>query len=466
MPSVYLGTGGFFMEKEFTLEHALELIENKKFVQLKSGLQEMNPADIAVFVEELKETAEFDEKKLILLYRILPKETAAEAFTYMDSDTQITLINAFSDKELRYVIDELYLDDTVDIIEEMPANVVSRILKNTDSDTRKQINQLLNYPKDSAGSVMTTEFVYLHRDLTVGEAFDQIRKIGLVKETVYTCYVISAHRRLVGIVTVLDMLVADSDTRIEDIMESNVISVKTHDDREEVARTLSKYDFAAIPVVDNENRIVGIVTFDDAMDVLQEENTEDFAKMAAVVPAEDSYFKTSVWSHAKSRIPWLLILMLSATLTGWISSRFEEQIAVIPMLVSFMPMVMGTGGNCGSQSSTLIIRGMALEEIRLRDFFKVMFKEVRIALICAAVLAVVNGVRVYIVYKNLPLAIVIALSLVGTVVIAKLVGAVLPMGAKALKLDPAIMATPLITTIVDSCSLLIYFTVATNILIK
>lgn len=454
------------MEKEFALEYALELLENKKFVQLKGELQEMNPADIAVFVEELKETAEFDEKKLILLYRILPKETAAEAFTYMDSDTQMTLINAFSDKELRYVIDELYLDDTVDIIEEMPANVVSRILKNTDSDTRKQINQLLNYPKDSAGSVMTTEFVYLHRDLTVGEAFEQIRKIGLVKETVYTCYVISAHRRLVGIVTVLDMLVADSDTRIEDIMESNVISVKTHDDREEVAHTLSKYDFAAIPVVDNENRIVGIVTFDDAMDVLQEENTEDFAKMAAVVPAEDSYFKTSVWSHAQSRIPWLLILMLSATLTGWISSRFEAQIAVIPMLVSFMPMVMGTGGNCGSQSSTLIIRGMALEEIRLRDFFKVIFKEVRIALICAVVLAVVNGVRVYIVYKDLSLAVVIALSLVGTVVIAKLVGAVLPMGAKALKLDPAIMATPLITTIVDSCSLLIYFTIATNILIK
>lgn len=448
------------MEKEL----AKELLEQKKFVQLKNDLQEMNPADIAAFVEEMNDTAEFDEKKLILIYRILPKELAAEAFTYMDSDTQMLLINAFSDKELRYVIDELYIDDTVDIIEEMPANVVSRILRNTDSDTRKQINQLLNYPKDSAGSVMTTEFVYLHRDLTVTEAFEQIRKIGLVKETVYTCYVISAHRKLVGIVTVLDLLVADSDTRIEDIMESNVISVSTHDDREQVARTLSKYDFAAIPVVDNENRIVGIVTFDDAMDVLQEENTEDFAKMAAVVPAEDSYFKTSVWSHAKSRIPWLLILMLSATLTGWISSRFEAQIAVIPMLVSFMPMVMGTGGNCGSQSSTLIIRGMALDEIRLRDFFKVMFKEVRIALICAAVLAVVNGIRVYIVYKSLPLAIVIALSLVGTVVIAKLVGAVLPMGAKALKLDPAIMATPLITTIVDSCSLLIYFTVATTVL--
>lgn len=449
------------MEKEL----AKELLEQKKFVQLKNDLQEMNPADIAALVEEMNDTADFDEKKLILIYRILPKELAAEAFTYMDSDTQMQLINAFSDKELRYVIDELYLDDTVDIIEEMPANVVSRILRNTDSDTRKQINQILNYPKDSAGSVMTTEFVYLHRDLTVAEAFEQIRKIGLVKETVYTCYVISPHRKLVGIVTVLDMLVADSDSRIENIMETNVISVNTHDDREQAAHTLSKYDFAAIPVVDNENRIVGIVTFDDAMDVLQEENTEDFAKMAAVVPADDNYFRTSVWAHAKSRIPWLLILMLSATLTGWISSRFEAQIALVPMLVSFMPMVMGTGGNCGSQSSTLIIRGMALEEIRLRDFFKVVFKEFRIAILCAAALSVVNGLRVYFAYgRNSALAAVIAASLVGTVVVAKLVGAMLPMGAKALKLDPAIMATPLITTVVDSCSLLIYFSIASAVL--
>lgn len=447
------------MEKEL----AIELIGGKQFVKLKAELQEMNPADIAFLVEELNSDGELGEKELILLYRILPKELAAEAFTYMDSDTQMTLINAFSDRELRYVLDELYIDDTVDIIEEMPANVVSRILRNTDSDTRKQINQLLNYPKDSAGSVMTTEFVYLKKELTVSEAFEQIRKIGLVKETVYTCYV-TENRRLLGIVTVLDMLVADSDTAVEDIMETNVISVNTHDDREYVARTMSKYDFAAIPVVDNENRIVGIVTFDDAMDVLQEENTEDFAKMAAVVPAEDSYFKTSVWSHAKSRIPWLLILMLSATLTGMISARFEPQIAVIPMLVSFMPMVMGTGGNCGSQSSTLIIRGMALEEIRLRDFFKVVFKELRIALICAAVLSVVNGLRVLITYRDPALALVIGLSLIGTVVIAKLVGAMLPMGAKALRLDPAIMANPLITTVVDSCSLLIYFTVATNIL--
>lgn len=447
------------MDKEL----ALELIGNKQFAALKSDLQEMNPADLAFLISELDEYEDFSEKQLIMLYRILPKELAAESFTYMDSDTQMKLINIFSDKELRYVIDELYIDDTVDIIEEMPANVVSRILRNTDPETRKQINELLKYPKDSAGSVMTTEFVYFDREITVKEAFERIRKIGLVKETVYTCYVTEA-RKLLGVVTVLEMLVADEDERIEDIMETNVISVNTHDDQENVARTMSKYDFAAIPVVDNENRLVGIVTFDDAMDVLQEENTEDFAKMAAVMPAEDSYFKTSVFQHAKSRIPWLLVLMLSATLTGMISTQFEAQIAMIPMLVSFMPMVMGTGGNCGSQSSTLIIRGMALEEIRLRDFFKVIFKEFRIAFLCSVVLAIVNGARIWITYSDPQLAIVIALSIIGTVILAKLVGAMLPMAAKAVKLDPAIMATPLITTVVDSCSLLIYFTIATTIL--
>ena len=447
------------MDKEL----ALELIGNKQFAALKSDLQEMNPADLAFLISELDEYEDFSEKQLIMLYRILPKELAAEAFTYMDSDTQMKLINIFSDKELRYVIDELYIDDTVDIIEEMPANVVSRILRNTDPETRKQINELLKYPKDSAGSVMTTEFVYFDREMTVKDAFERIRKIGLVKETVYTCYVTEA-RKLLGVVTVLEMLVADENERIEDIMETNVISVNTHDDQEHVARTMSKYDFAAMPVVDNENRLVGIVTFDDAMDVLQEENTEDFAKMAAVMPAEDSYFKTSVFQHAKSRIPWLLVLMLSAALTGMISTRFEAQIAMIPMLVSFMPMVMGTGGNCGSQSSTLIIRGMALEEIRLRDFFKVIFKEFRIAFLCSVVLAIVNGARIWITYSDPELAVVIALSIIGTVILAKLVGAMLPMAAKAVKLDPAIMATPLITTVVDSCSLLIYFTIATNIL--
>ena len=447
------------MDKEL----ALELIGNKQFAALKSDLQEMNPADLAFLISELDEYEDFSEKQLIMLYRILPKELAAESFTYMDSDTQMKLINIFSDKELRYVIDELYIDDTVDIIEEMPANVVSRILRNTDPETRKQINELLKYPKDSAGSVMTTEFVYFDREITVKEAFERIRKIGLVKETVYTCYVTEA-RKLLGVVTVLEMLVADEDERIEDIMETNVISVNTHDDQENVARTMSKYDFAAIPVVDNENRLVGIVTFDDAMDVLQEENTEDFAKMAAVMPAEDSYFKTSVFQHAKSRIPWLLVLMLSAALTGMISTQFEAQIAMIPMLVSFMPMVMGTGGNCGSQSSTLIIRGMALEEIRLRDFFRVIFKEFRIAFLCSVVLAIVNGARIWVTYSDPQLAIVIALSIIGTVILAKLVGAMLPMAAKAVKLDPAIMATPLITTVVDSCSLLIYFTIATTIL--
>lgn len=453
------------MEKEFTLEHALELIENKKFVQLKSGLQEMNPADIAVFVEELKETAEFDEKKLILLYRILPKETAAEAFTYMDSDTQMTLINAFSDKELRYVIDELYLDDTVDIIEEMPANVVSRILKNTDSDTRKQINQLLNYPKDSAGSVMTTEFVYLHRDLTVGEAFDQIRKIGLVKETVYTCYVISAHRRLVGIVTVLDMLVADSDTRIEDIMESNVISVKTHDDREEVARTLSKYDFAAIPVVDNENRIVGIVTFDDAMDVIRDEDTEDIEKMAAMLPSEKPYMKTGIFKIYKQRIPWLTLLMVSATFTGTILAHFEDALAVVPALTVFIPMLMDTGGNSGGQASVTIIRGLSLNEISFRDIFKVMWKELRVGVMCAATIAILAFGKVMVIdRKGAAIGSVVAATIFCVIIIAKLVGCSLPMLAKKIGFDPAVMASPFITTIVDALALVVYFAIASRAL--
>lgn len=453
------------MEKEFVLEHALELLENKKFVQLKSSLQEMNPADIAAFVEDLKETAEFDEKKLILLYRILPKETAAEAFTYMDSDTQITLINAFSDKELRYVIDELYLDDTVDIIEEMPANVVSRILKNTDSDTRKQINQLLNYPKDSAGSVMTTEFVYFHRDITVSEAFEQIRKIGLVKETVYTCYVISAHRRLVGIVTVLDMLVANSDTRIEEIMESNVISVKTHDDREEVARTLSKYDFAAIPVVDNENRIVGIVTFDDAMDVIRDEDTEDIEKMAAMLPSEKPYMKTGIFKIYKQRIPWLTLLMVSATFTGTILAHFEDALAVVPALTVFIPMLMDTGGNSGGQASVTIIRGLSLNEISFRDIFKVMWKELRVGVMCAATIAILAFGKVMVIdRKGAAIGSVVAATIFCVIIIAKLVGCSLPMLAKKIGFDPAVMASPFITTIVDALALVVYFAIASRAL--
>lgn len=449
------------MEKEI----ALELLEEKKFIQLRNDLQEMNPADIAALVEELRESAEFDEKKLILLYRILPKETAAEAFTYIDSDTQMSLINAFSDKELRYVIDELYIDDTVDIIEEMPANIVSRILKNTDSDTRKQINDLLKYPKDSAGSVMTTEFVYLHRDITVSEAFERIRKIGLVKETVYTCYVISEHRRLVGVVTVLDMLVADENTRIEDIMETNVISVKTHDDQEEVARTLSKYDFAAIPVVDNENRIVGIVTFDDAMDVIRDEDTEDIEKMAAMLPSEKPYMKTGVFKIYKQRIPWLILLMVSATFTGTILASFEEALAVVPALTIFIPMLMDTGGNSGGQSSVTIIRGLSLNEIDFGDIFKIMWKEMRVGIMCAATIGVISFGKVMLIdRKGAAIAGVVAVTIFCVIIIAKLVGCTLPMLAKKIGFDPAVMASPFITTIVDALALFVYFTIASTVL--
>lgn len=449
------------MEKEL----AKELLEQKKFVQLKNDLQEMNPADLAAFVEEMNDTAEFDEKKLILLYRILPKELAAEAFTYMDSDTQMLLINAFSDKELRYVIDELYLDDTVDIIEEMPANVVSRILRNTDSETRKRINQLLNYPKDSAGSVMTTEFVYLHRDLTVTEAFDQIRKIGLVKETVYTCYVISSHRKLVGVVTVLDMLVADADTRIEDIMETNVISVNTHDDREQAANTLSKYDFAAIPVVDNESRIVGIVTFDDAIDVIREEDTEDIEKMAALLPSEKPYMKTGILNIYKQRIPWLTLLMVSATFTGTILAHFEDALAVVPALTVFIPMLMDTGGNSGGQASVTIIRGLSLNEISFRDIFKIMWKEFRVGVMCAATIAMLAFGKVMVIdRKGAVIGCVVAATIFCVIIIAKLVGCSLPMIAKKIGFDPAVMASPFITTIVDALALVVYFAIASRVL--
>lgn len=448
------------MEKEL----AIELISSKQFVKLKSDLQEMNPTDIAVLVEEMKADEEFGEKELILLYRILPKELAAETFTYMDSDTQVVLINAFSDRELRYVLDELYIDDTVDIIEEMPANVVSRILRNTDSDTRKQINQLLDYPKDSAGSVMTTEFVYLRRDFTVHDAFDQIRKIGLVKETVYTCYV-TENRKLLGIVTVLDMLVADGDTVIEDIMETNVISVNTHDDREYVARTMSKYDFAAMPVVDNENRIVGIVTFDDAMDVIRDEDTEDIEKMAALLPSEKPYMKTGIFKIYKQRIPWLILLMVSATFTGTILSHFEDALAIVPALTVFIPMLMDTGGNSGGQASVTIIRGLSLNEISFSDIFKVMWKEFRVGIMCAATIALIAfGKVMFIDRKGAVIGAVVAATIFCVIIIAKLVGCSLPMLAKKIGFDPAVMASPFITTIVDALALFVYFAIASRAL--
>ncbi|MEG1880215.1 MAG: magnesium transporter, partial [Oscillospiraceae bacterium] len=400
---------------------------------------------------------------LPLLYRILPKEIAAETFVEMDGDEQELLIEAFSDRELKEVIDDLYVDDAVDIIEEMPANVVRRILKHTDPETRKSINDILRYPKDSAGSIMTVEYVNLRRDMTVEESFIRIRRTGVDKETIYTCYVTDTNRKLLGLVTVKDLLLAEYSEVIEDIMETNVISVNTLEDKEHVAHAFDKYDFMAIPVVDAEERLVGIVTFDDAIDVIQDENTEDMAKMAAVVPSEESYLKTSVWKHAKNRIFWLLFLMLSAAVTGSIITSYEDAFVQIPLLVAFIPMLMGTGGNCGSQSSTMIIRGMALDEISIKDFFRVLFKETRVALLVGVMLAIANAARVFIMYPNDDpafLAVTSGLSMICTVFIAKSLGCVLPMLAKKCKLDPALMAAPLITTILDTCSVLIFFNIA------
>lgn len=437
-------------------EKILELLNEKNYVKIKSIVKDLYPADLASLLETLS------PRNITLLFRLLPKELAAETFTFMDSDTQMHLISGFSDKELREILDEIFVDDTVDIIEEMPANVVSRILKNTDAETRKQINAILDYPTDSAGSVMTTEYVYLHKNMTTKEALDWIRKVGVVKETIYTCY-ITESRKLIGFVTILDLVTADEDATIESIMDSNVKFVYTHEDREDVAKKFSKYDFLAMPVVDNEKRMVGIITFDDVLDVIAEENEEDFSKMAAMQPIEDSYFKTSVFTHAKKRIGWLLVLMLSATITGNLLTKYEEAFQAIPILVSFIPMLMSTGGNCGSQSSTTVIRGLATGEIQFKDFFKAVFKEFRISLIISVILAVTNGLRIFIFYKNLQLSIVITLSIIGTVIIAEFIGCALPLIAKKVKLDPAIMATPLISTIVDTCSMLIYFQFATMI---
>ncbi len=434
-----------------------QLVSEKRFGKIREVLTSNAPADIALFLGEV------DPQTLPILFRILPKELAAETFVEMDSDEQELLINAFSERELKDVVDELFVDDAVDIIEEMPANVVKRILKHTDPETRNSINEILRYPKDSAGSIMTTEYVTLRPDMTVSESFDKIRRTGVDKETIYICYVINENRKLLGLVSVRDLLLSPYNTPINTIMEQNIISVETLDDRENVAKMFDKYDFISLPVVDKEYRLVGIVTFDDAIDVIQEETTEDIQKMGAILPSDDSYFKTPVWKHAKNRIMWLLFLMLSATITGTIIQRYEDAFTAIPILVSFIPMITGTGGNCGSQSSTMIIRCLAVGEIEPRNMFKVMIKEFCIALIVGVILAVVNGIRIFIMYpvqNPLFLSIVAGLSLIGTAVIAKMLGGVLPILAKMCKLDPALMASPLITTIVDTCSVMIFFNVA------
>ena len=443
-------------ESNFSLQKTLTmLLDEKKYHSLRDILSTMNPADIAAIFDDL------DQARLPLLFRLLPKELAAETFVEMEPEAQELLIQGFSDSELKEVIDELYVDDAVDIVEEMPAGVVKRILKHADPDTRKSINEILKYPEDSAGSIMNMEFLSLKKDMTVEDAFKRIRRIGGELETINILYVTDPTRHLQGVLSVRDLLLADEDDRIEDIMDPNVVSVMTLDDKEDVAQAMSKYDYLAMPVVDQENRLIGIVTVDDAMDVMVDEATEDITKMAAINPSEKTYFETSVLQHAKNRIPWLLILMFTSIITGTIITRYENAFAAIPLLVSFIPMLMDTGGNCGSQSATLIIRGIALDEIHFKDLFKVVFKEFRISLIVGAALSIVNGLRILIQYRNPSLALVIAFSLIGTVIMAKMVGCMLPLLAKKVHLDPAIMASPLITTLVDTFSILIYFNIAT-----
>lgn len=454
------------MQEKYELEQLMELVQTKQFRKLRSILMEMNEVDVAEFLDEL------GPEETILVFRLLPKEQAAEVFAELeDSDDQERLINALNDKELREVLDELYLDDTVDVIEDMPANVVSRILRNSDPASRSQINQLLNYPKDSAGSIMTTEYVFLHPDATVEESFARIRKEGMDKETIYTCYV-TQNRVLLGVVTVRRLLLSAYETRIRDIMETNVLSVNTHDDKEDVAQMLNKYDLSAIPVVDGDNRLVGIVTFDDAMDVIEEETTEDFEKMAAILPSDKPYLKTGVFETWRSRIPWLMLLMLSATFTGIIITKFESALAACVVLTSFIPMLSGTGGNSGSQSSVAVIRALSLDEIDFSDLIAVVWKESRVAVLCGICLACANFVKMMVVDRwlmNNPavtpmVALVVCLTLVFTVLCAKVVGCTLPMAAEKIGIDPAVMASPFITTIVDALSLLIYFFFATHLL--
>ena len=440
------------------LEEIKELLEQKKFNELKNKLKEMKSADISALLDEL------DKESVIKVFRILSKEKAGMTFSYMESDRREKLIQDLTDAELKSVMDELFMDDTVDLIEEMPSNIVPKILKAVSKADRKVINELLKYPEDSAGSMMTTEFIDLKEDMTVEDALQRIRDIGTDSETIHTCYVLNSNRVLQGIINIKDILLADKNTVIKDIMETNIISVNTTDDQEDVAKMFDKYDFYALPVVDTENRLVGIITVDDAINVLREEISEDFEKMAAIQPNEEGYFETSVFKHAKNRILWLLILMLSSAITGGIITEYENAFAAVPLLVAFIPMIMGTGGNCGSQSSTLIIRGLATDEINLKDIFKVLWKEIRVSVIVGIVLAIVNGIRIMIQYKDLQLAIVIGLTLIGTVTLAKMLGCLLPLLAKKLKLDPAIMAAPLITTLVDIFSILVYFQIATAIM--
>lgn len=444
--------------EELTEERILQMLDERKFKELKEELENnMYPVDLAELMKD------FTQKQLVMVFRLLAKEEAAETFAEMDSDMREMLIGGLTDSELEEVMEEMYLDDTVDVLEEMPANVVDRLLMATDEETRQQINQLLQYPEDSAGSVMNVDYIALRKEMTVADSILKIRQVGLNKETIYTCYV-TEKRKLIGMVDVKELLTTSESKTIEEIMDTNLLYAHTTDDQEEVAQIISKYDLIALPIVDHEMCMVGIVTVDDAMEVLEEETTEDISIMAGVNPSDDSYFETSVLEHVKSRLPWLLFLMLSATVTQMIMNHYESALAVMPQLAGFIPMLTGTGGNCGSQSSTLVIRGISVGEIEFGDLFKVIFKEVRVAVLISLILSVVNGIRIIIMGQgDVMIAVTIGLTMACTIVIAKVVGCTLPLLAEKVGLDPAIMATPLISTLVDISTISVYFAIVSAV---
>lgn len=442
-------------------QNLLEMIFRKKYEEYREATEELQPADLARILDQM------DKNNRLVAFRLLKKDVATEAFAYMDPDIRMDMVEGFTDAELMRALERMSLDDATDLLEDMPASVVKRVLAQSDPKTRESLNRLLHYPEDSAGSIMTPEYVRLRSTQTVTEALNTIRQVGNKAETVYTCFVV-LRSRLVGVVSAKDLLLADPDDKIADIMDDNIIFCRVTDDQEYVSREMQRYGFMTMPIVDNEGMMVGIVTMDDAVDVLTEESTEDMQKMAAILPDEDagSYFNTSVWVHAKQRIPWLLILMLSATFTGLVTQHYEAAFTALPLLVSFMPMLMDTGGNCGNQSSTLMVRGLALGEVSTGDFLKVLRKELGVALIVGSVLGVVNGLRIFIMYRSsypddiLNYVLVVSISLFFAIILAKFVGGMLPLLAKRLGADPAIMATPFITTIVDAGALVIYFTLA------
>lgn len=441
------------------MEEIIELLENKQYTRLRQRLEEMNDADIAAILEEL------DKEAMLKVFRILPKDSAADAFAYLEVDEQQYLITMLSEKEAGVIVDNLMADDAADLLDEMPANIVKKLLANVSPETRRDVNDLLRYPEDSAGSIMTVEYVDLKENLTVADAIERIRKLALDRETVNICYVLDRGRRLVGTVALRYLLLSDPDEVIGDIMHENVISIHTHADQEEAAAQFQKYGFTAMPVVDNENRMVGIITVDDIVDILQEEATEDIEKMAAVMPSDRPYLKTSVVEGWKKRIPWLLLLMISSTFTSKIISSFEDALSICVVLTAYIPMLMDTGGNAGGQASAIIIRGLSLNEVEFKDWFRVAGKEIRIAVMCGATLAVANFVKLLVFdHVAVSVALVICLTLVCAVMIAQIVGCSLPMIAKKLGFDPAVMASPFITTIVDALSLLVYFSIATYVL--